>query len=603
MSVTIMEDRKLFYTSQSNKFADLLRSARKRINLLGLLRLLIFIAAIGISIFLTRYSALAVVAALLAAASLFLYMVRLYVKASWEKDYWFNLMTINENELKGLDGDYSSFNTGNEFTDPDHDFSFDIDLFGKNSLFQFLDRTCSEAGREMLAGWLKDPYTLSGDYKVRSESVREMAERVEWRHQFIAKGIMNQTTYQERRRLEEWLNEEPMFRNWLAVRVITIVFPAISIIFLVLAITGVTAYSAFIFSFLVNLLVLSFRLKKINRIHSLVSRQYRSLNTVKGLIEHYKGAEFRSEYLCNLRERLSSGRIPPLDSIGRLASIIKEFDFRLNMVTGVLLNGVLLWDFHSVLNLEKWKRDVKELIPGWFNDLAVIDALVSLSNYAYNNPGYTYPVLTPTGQFLSCDGLGHPLIMEKDRVVNSFRIENRGVINIITGANMAGKSTFLRTVAINMVLAMAGAPVCAREYRFRPVKIFSSMRTSDSLSEKESYFYAELKRLKRLKEKTENTEPLFFILDEILKGTNSQDKSEGSRLFIEKLLRARATGIIATHDVSLGALEHEYPQSIKNSCFEIVIEDDSISFDYILRDGITTRMNAAILMRQQGIID
>ena len=173
---------------------------------------------------------------------------------------------------------------------------------------------------------------------------------------------------------------------------------------------------------------------------------------------------------------------------------------------------------------------------------------------------------------------------------------------ILTGPNMAGKSTFLRTVGVNLVLAMTGAPVCARKFLFTPVKLYSSMRTSDSLRKKESYFYAELRRLKILKENLEQKEKILILLDEILKGTNSQDKQIGSKLFINLLIKMEGTGLIATHDVELGKMENEYPDQIRNNCFEAEIIGEQISFDYILRDGITQRMNAAYLMRQMGIV-
>jgi len=598
-----METRILFYSKEKERFAELFRSASRRINLLVLVRLLVFVSGIAISIFLFRFGSLAGSASLLAAVLLFLYVFRLFTRFSREKDYYFNLITINENEIRCLGGDYSCFNSGNEFIDKDHDFSHDIDLFGSKSLFQYLDRTFSDTGRSRLADWLKNPYSLADKILLRSESIRELSANAEWRQKFIATGTLNKVTAADRKRLEEWLHEDPVFMNWRSVMIAVIVLSSLNILLLILAITGVTVYSFFTLSFLFNLFVLSLRFKKINRIHSLLSRQYGSLNTLKELVEQFNNAGFNSPYLEDIHKRLSSEDYPALDTIGRLAAIIRDFDFRLNMITGVILNGMLMWDFCSVLRLEKWKREVRDIIPVWFEDLAEIEALVSLSNFAFNNPGYAYPVISESDEFISSEKLGHPLIMEEYRVVNNFRVEHNGIINIITGANMSGKSTFLRTVAVNLVLAMTGAPVCASTFRFRPVKIFSSMRTSDSLSENESYFYAELKRLKKLKDRIEDDEPLFFILDEILKGTNSQDKSEGSRMFIEKIIRKNATGIIATHDVTLGTLESDHPHSIRNRCFEILINDDSISFDYILRDGITTRMNAAILMRQQGIID
>jgi DNA mismatch repair ATPase MutS len=275
----------------------------------------------------------------------------------------------------------------------------------------------------------------------------------------------------------------------------------------------------------------------------------------------------------------------------------------MNMLIGVVLNGLLLWDYHCIYRLEKWKSSNKKLFPVWLEMLGRVDAYISLGNYAHNNPAFAYPVISDKGIVFSAKMLGHQLIDENKRVCNDFEIDQKGIVCIISGANMAGKSTFLRTVAINYILGMVGAPVCAGEMSFLPSKLFTSMRTTDSLSSNESYFYAELKRLKALKSKVEAGEPVFFILDEILKGTNSKDKAKGSKLFLEKLVALQGTGLIATHDTSLGMMEQEHPGVIMNKCFEIEIDGELIKFDYKLQDGITQKMNAAFLMKQMGIVE
>jgi DNA mismatch repair ATPase MutS len=263
----------------------------------------------------------------------------------------------------------------------------------------------------------------------------------------------------------------------------------------------------------------------------------------------------------------------------------------------------LLWDYICIFRLEKWKAGFKDLFPVWLEMLGEVDALISFSNYAANNPDFTYPAISIDNTVISAKNLGHQLIEANKRVCNDFKLERHGIICIVSGANMAGKSTFLRTIAINFILGMAGAPVCAEKMSFIPLKLFTSMRTTDSLSNNESYFYAELKRLKLLKAKIENGEPVLFILDEILKGTNSADKSLGSKLFLGKMIELGATGLIATHDTSLGELENSWPDQIINKCFEIEIEGENIKFDYKLHNGITRKMNAAFLMKQMGILE
>jgi DNA mismatch repair ATPase MutS len=228
---------------------------------------------------------------------------------------------------------------------------------------------------------------------------------------------------------------------------------------------------------------------------------------------------------------------------------------------------------------------------------------MSIANFAYNNPAYSYPQLSDQKEVFTSCMMGHPLISRESRICNDFCIGGKGMVIIVTGANMAGKSTFLRTVAVNFILAMAGAPICANALKFTPLKLYTSMRTTDSLSHNESYFYAELKRLKTLKTRVESGEQILFILDEILKGTNSVDKSNGSKVFMKKMIELGGTGLIATHDTSLGEMENDFPRAIKNKSFEIEIDGENITFDYKLRDGITTKMNAALLMKQMGILD
>ena len=597
-----MENRE-FYASVKAKYDEKYSSCLRMLTVLSFSRLIIFVAGIAGSILLFRLNDIAGIAFAVVSVFLFAVVIKRYSAREWERDYYRNLADINEDERVSLDGDYSRFNEGVQYIDPSHDFSHDTDIFGPGSLFQYLNRTFSDSGSDMLAGWLSNPFFISDTFMERAAAVKELSPMVDWRQKFIALGRMDRAGKKDRERLDDWLSGEPAFRNESSTRIISIVLPALTLISLLLSIMRVLPYSVFISLVLVNLGVLSLYLKRINRIHGMVSRQYSSLLTIKSLIEHIAVEKFESACLRDIHRNMTESRVKAISTINELAGIIKGFDIRLNMIMGVILNGILMWDIQSVLRLERWKRSVKVFIPGWFDDLARVDALVSLANYAFNNQEFIYPDESESGFCIKSEGMGHPLIKRNVRVVNDFSIDHAGEIVIITGANMAGKSTFLRTVAVNLVLAMAGAPVCAKRFTFTPSAIFSSMRTSDSLSENESYFYAELKRLKRLKERIEKGEKLFFILDEILKGTNSKDKSEGSRLFIEKIISYNATGIIATHDTSLGDLEQGHPGTVRNLCFEISIDGDTVSFDYLLHPGITTRMNAAILMRQQGIID
>jgi len=513
-----------------------------------------------------------------------------------------NLVRINLNEISALDGDFSPFDGGSDLIDPRHDFSGDLDLFGDDSLFRYLNRTVTGSGRYQLAGWLSEPYNLREEITERQEAVRELAGKLDFRQQFMAFGLDKPLNDEEIMSLIKWLEGGEDYYSSPILRVSSMILPLTAVVTLMLVIAGVIPFTVFLALYIFNLLLIAVFLKRSNRIHEMVSRKHLFLSSIEQLIKSFDNQSFTSDILTGIQEKLCSGRISVAGKIKELNSIIRAFDNRLNLFVGLILNGLLLWDFHCILRLEKWRRSAATDLPVWLNLLGRIDGLNSLANFAFNNPGYAFP-LTATGEpLLEAEAMGHPLLAIGKRICNNFSVMQIGQVFIITGANMAGKSTFLRTVGVNMLLGMIGAPVCAVRMKMTPVKLFTSMRTVDSLSHNESYFYAELKRLKTLKERLERGEEIFFILDEIIKGTNSIDKSCGSKLFLRKVIELGGTGLIATHDISLGEMGTEYPGNVLNKCFEIEIDGENISFDYLLRDGITRKMNAAALMRQMGIV-
>lgn len=589
------------YTDKAIMYRDFVDRTNKKLLYLSLLRLFDFIAGVILLVLFWKISQVAAIAIFLAAIVVFIILLKKYSAYSFKNEFYENLLKINENELRGLNDDHSCFDAGDEYIDPHHDFSHDIDLFGSDSLFQHLNRTCTGKGKHFLAEWLMSPGSLSKETVKRQEAIKELSGMLQWRQEFNAYGMMGITDEPTINDFNKWLKEGPHYLNKKTYRILGILMPALTVLLLALAVAGILHYSLFIMIFLLNLGIISINLKEINNIHSRVSKKHGVFKTLGHLVVHFEEYNFRSDYINELQKILSAGNTSASQSIRKLSNLIQAFDSRLNMLMAIPLNGILLWDLHCIKRLEHWKKSASDLLPGWFDNLARADALSSLANYAGNNEDYCYPVISNGNEYLRSLKIGHPLIPARTRVNNDFAINRKGEINIITGANMAGKSTFLRTVAVNLVLAMTGAPVCADEFIFTPCSVYSSMRTTDSLSDKESYFYAELKRLRVLKERLEKKENIFFLLDEILKGTNSEDKSKGAQLFLEKIVKYEATGIVATHDIMLGLLGERH-SNIRNRCFEIEIEGDEVKFDYILRDGMTTRMNAAILMKQMGII-
>jgi DNA mismatch repair ATPase MutS len=291
-----------------------------------------------------------------------------------------------------------------------------------------------------------------------------------------------------------------------------------------------------------------------------------------------------------------------MKEVARLSSLLNLFDQRLNMLLGVILNSFFLFDFIMLRLLENWKDKNRDGIMQWIELIGWTDAMVSLGGFAFNHPDFAFPEFTPQPGPMELRGVGHPLIPDQKRVINDLHIDSEKVV-VITGANMAGKSTFLRSLGINMVLAYTGCPVCAVSFCTTFQGLCSSMRTADSLHDEESYFLAEIRKLQVIVRRMEEGRPLIILLDEVLKGTNTTDKKLGSEGLIRKTIRYPVHCFIATHDLSLGKLEQDHPGKVVNYCFESYIKGMKLTFDYSIRKGIATNMNASFLMKQMGIMD
>lgn len=591
------------YLNSAKHYRDLEKKKEKDIIILSVLRFIIFIGGFIVSwIGFTKSIATGAIISLLFITS-FLFLLKIFLSASKKKEFLANLVIINQNEAAAITGALSAFKPGDSYLDIKHDFSFDVDLFGQSSLFQYLNRTVTGYGRDILANWLSEPFSLSVHLAERQQAIAEIASKDRWRQEFMASGMKTPLEKEEIRSLLDWMNEKAVINSSDFHKFLIYFLPSAALLSLVLLITGTLPYQVFLLIFLINLLYVATGLKRINRIHNSLTRKYNFLSSMNALLDSFENESFTSPVLNKIRENITGKTNSASVSVKQLGRLIQAFDSRNNMLIGAGLNGFLLWDYQSISRLEKWKDQYKSRFAGWLGMIGEVDAFISLGNYAFNNPDFAYPVKSDGDDIFSAKNLGHQLIDENKRVCNDFSLGKKGTICIISGANMAGKSTFLRTVAVNFIMGMTGAPVCASEMKFTPAKLFTSMRTMDSLSANESYFYAELRRLNLLKTRIEEGEPVFFILDEILKGTNSTDKSTGSRLFLQRLVERSGTGLLATHDTSLGKMEDEYPDEIINKCFEIEIDGEIIRFDYKIRDGITQKMNAVFLMKQMGILD
>ncbi len=601
---TILMMNKLieYYT---NKIVDLNKQIafqKSRINIVFYSRLIAFIAAIGLFLYLVgNHSALAFIIISITII-VFLFLLNFEIKTSRKIMFLKNLIKVNELEIDLLNNNYEKLNEGNEFIDKHHNFIADLDIFGRRSIFQILNRTSTYSGRTKLAGWLTNPIEIKNEILLRQEAIKNLAEKPDWCQHFIALGFANKEEASDKDMIQEWLDETNNFSTAF-LKTVSILLPILTILALSLYLVGIINSSAFTILFFIQLLTVGSRTKKINHVHDKLSRKFDSIEKYRALIALIESEQLDAAILNNLKANFKNSEEGASNDIKKLKKLVDTLDARMNIIVALLLNGTLMWDINVMQKIEKWRIKHKTNFLKWIDVIGEFDAFISLALYAYNNPNYAFPEVNTDKFIINAENIGHPLINRNKLVKNNYHMEGLPKIDLLTGANMAGKSTFLRTIGVNLTLAMVGAPVCATKFKFTPILLFTSLRTNDSLQENESFFYAELKRLHLLIEHYKKGEPVFFLLDEILKGTNSKDQHAGSEALIKKIIHLNGTGIIATHDVELSKLSLTYPNNVRNLCFEITINDDKLNFDYKIKEGVCSTMNASYLMKKMEITD
>ncbi len=510
------------------------------------------------------------------------------------------LQTINEDELKALQHNYYHFEDGSGFIPKEHDYANDLDIFGHASLYQYVNRTNGEMGSNLLAAWLSKPAKPEIILK-RQEAIKELSKSHEWRQRLQAFGAAKKIQLATQTRLENWFAEENRFINSKILIALRFLVPLFIITILILNISDVLSNYVRNYCLLAAALFAFYISKKVTPLHQQVSKIADELDVLAesiGLIEETK---FTAPLLQQLQNHFREGTGIASKKINQLKKILDRLDLRYNFVVFIPLDILLQWDLQQAMALEKWKNKNQDQVVTWFAALGEFEALNSLSILAFNHPQWCYPVLEKDHFSMAGKEIGHPLIPADKCVNNPIAIDKIGELMLVTGSNMAGKSTYLRSIGINTVLAMAGSPVCASEFKLSPVQIISSMRIADNLEESTSTFYAELKKLKTVIDKVNNNEPVFILLDEILRGTNSLDRHTGSAALIKQLIKHNAVGIIATHDVELATIKKEFPNGILNYHFDVQVNNEELYFDYKLKEGICTSLNASILMKKIGI--
>ena len=589
------------YTERLSLTKGQLQQVKKQIFRISMLRLTLFIAGVAGIYFFFSQTPLLIVCICLTFLPLFI-LVKIHNRFFIRKEWLETQARIIQEELQALSGDYSSFEDGKEYVNPEHPYSFDLDIFGRRSLFQSINRTCTFFGKNRLAKWLQNHLHEKTSIEKRQEMVREISEHTLFREQFRVAGLVHHGQSSDAEKIQAWSQSPAQYLHAGWVKAFIWGVPVINSLLLITSLIGWTSFSCLGLSFGI-FLVLSFGIiKRATYIQETYGKQLKSLNGYARLIALAKAEDWKSAGMLELMERFNLNGQSPVQALQQLSKELDRLDLRNNQFLYVLLEGSIFFQLQEIVRIERWKVRYGQHISEWLETVGELDALCSLGTFAYNHPQYTYPELTEKPFYFLATQMGHPLMPVSQCVKNDATIPSRPFFLIITGANMAGKSTYLRTIGVNYLLACIGAPVCCERLKLYPNQLITSLRTSDSLSDNESYFFAELKRLKRIIDLLNQGQQLFIILDEILKGTNSMDKQKGSFDLIRQFMQMKANGIIATHDLLLGSLIKQFPEEIRNYCFEADIKDNELTFSYKLREGVAQNMNACFLMKKMGII-
>ena len=512
--------------------------------------------------------------------------------------YLKNLLWVYQNEINLLNNLPNGYKDGDSFVSETHPYSSDLDIYGASSLFSILNRCSTKKGNDLLALHLAETMDIESIIQ-RQEAVKEMVAKISETFSFRANlhGHDNTKIEQIKSQLKNQLLQQLEFTNGTFFKLYTKIVPyfTIGLVLLTLFVDGV--FSNLLGLFLVANIGWTIILNpKVNLVFYGFGSGSNLLNDYAVAVKWTESHDWKSKYI----QSLFKSKIPVSHEIKSLSKIIQYFDARLNILVGGILNAFLLWDFRCCIKLNQWCKDSSDHVIDALNRIGDFEEIISIATLAHNQPEWSFPKIKNDFEISAAD-LGHPLINQKYRVANSFELEKQPTVDIVTGSNMAGKSTFLRTVGINMVLAYVGAPVCAKSMSVSIFKILTYMRIKDSLNESTSTFKAELNRLKMILDHVKVHKNALVLIDEMLRGTNSRDKYLGSKVFIEKLISTKTPALFATHDLQLSELKETHETAVRNYHFDIQIADGEMKFDYKLKHGACKTFNAAILLKEIGL--
>ncbi len=554
-------------------------------------------------------------------AGLFVLLVILHDRAIAARERHERAASFYERGLARLEDRWAgSGPTGDRFRDPHHPYAGDLDILGQGSLFQLLCSTGTAGGEEKLASWLLDAADKE-EILSRQEAISELRPKLDLREDLAILGQTLDSQFNSTR-LREWARSTPViFSQW--ERVVAPVLATLTSIALLLAFPSVVRALIALsdpelaatlaghpmmhigsLPFLVMLIVqlgFAYRLSgRVNEVVAGIDRAGGDLSLISRILARMERETFTSPRLMNLRQRLDTEGEPPSKRIAHLNRLIDLLESRRNQFFFPFA-ALLLWTTQLAFAIERWRSGSGTSIATWIDAVAEFEALGSLAAFSWEHPDHPFPTIADEGPQVRGVALGHPLLPKDRRIDNDLALDKRTRLLLISGSNMSGKSTMLRTVGTNTVLALAGAPVCAKSMTVSPMHIGASIQINDSLQEGSSRFYAEISRLKQIVELARGSVPLLFLLDEILHGTNSHDRRIGAEAVIRSLIALGAVGLVTTHDLALARITEHPELHAENVHFEDHMEDGRMAFDYRMRPGVVEKSNALALMRAVGL--
>lgn len=598
-----MDDILLEYQKRIDLLSSELQMMKNRFAYMYIARLLSFIMCIAfIYIYYVYINSSIMIVLSIASLATFLILIKIDSKFVAKNKFLETKLEINQNEVKLINGNYSQRKSGEEYNYINPHLIADFEILGIGSLFQLLNRTSTKLGEKMFINNLCNSELNKQIILDKQAAISELKNKIDFVQNFQVYGSYFNENNNELEYLSKWIDEPDKAIK--RISIFCIVSPLVTLCWLLCYLFFNLPGNTVSIPIIINLMIVNFNMKNIENSHAKLGKTSKIVKKYTRLISLIEIEKFNSKHLIEIKSHLYNNNISASKSINKLFQLLNSFDTRYNLIASFILNSLYGYNIQTYYKLHKWKKNNGMYINKWFASISKFDSLISFSVFAYNNQYATsYPLIEEDIFCFKAKEMGHPLMPISRRVDNSIDISNSPNIIIITGANMAGKSTFLRTVATNLILAMNGSPVCAKELIFTPCDIMSSIKIQDSLSKNESYFYAEISRLKDIVNHVKSGKRTMVVLDEILRGTNTKDKQIGSLGLLKKLISNNSIVFIATHDLVIGDLEKTYPHIARNYCFEVELLDDRLTFDYKLKNGVSQKLNASFLLKKMDLID